>query len=265
MVKLGALLRWRSTRGGMEFLRARWRNDFLLVSYAGARHVACGHTSPGLTLDRWEGRACVSLVAFDFADTRVAGARLAGLPALARKSTCGSTCATGDQIGEVVFIREYVPSRWVAWLARTLYGEPYRAVPMALRAPWRRRGHGATRSGWADAHRRLAGGLAAPRPCPGRRRRGPFQGARVGLRPPARWVPRPLPGRAPALARLSARLVAARHRLRRALRPAVGTASDREPVSSALRRRLRGHRGGAPFDCPGPRCSPGRGTSQTIY
>jgi len=35
----------------------------------------------------------------------------------------------GDQRG-VSFVREYVPQTWVAWLARTLYNEPYQAAPM---------------------------------------------------------------------------------------------------------------------------------------
>jgi uncharacterized protein YqjF (DUF2071 family) len=35
----------------------------------------------------------------------------------------------GDRRG-VVFVREFVSSRLIAWVARTIYGEPYRAVPM---------------------------------------------------------------------------------------------------------------------------------------
>jgi hypothetical protein len=33
----------------------------------------------------------------------------------------------------VVFVREFVPRRLVAWLARVLYNEPYRAAPLAAR------------------------------------------------------------------------------------------------------------------------------------
>ncbi len=56
----------------MEFLRARW-HDLLLVSYAVPDTWLRPYLPPGLMLDRWEGHACVSLVAFDFAETRVAG------------------------------------------------------------------------------------------------------------------------------------------------------------------------------------------------
>src|SRR5207302_2872336 len=36
----------------------------------------------------------------------------------------------GDERG-VVFIREFVPQRLVAWAARLFYNEPYRAAPMS--------------------------------------------------------------------------------------------------------------------------------------
>jgi uncharacterized protein YqjF (DUF2071 family) len=87
----------------MEFLRARWQ-DLLLLTYAVPDEWLQPYLPAGLALDRWEGRACVEV----------------NLRFYVRE---------GDRRG-VVFIREYVPSRLVAWTARTLYGEPYRAVPM---------------------------------------------------------------------------------------------------------------------------------------
>ncbi|SRR5581483_3981257 len=54
----------------MEFLRARWQ-DLLLVTYAVPDDWLRPYLPAGLALDRWEGSACVSLVAFDFRDTRV--------------------------------------------------------------------------------------------------------------------------------------------------------------------------------------------------
>lgn len=109
------------------FLQARWTN-LLLVSYAVPDRWLLPHLPRGLQLDRWQGSACVSLVAFDFGDTRVAGV---GWPGFVRFPEVNLRCYVrgGDQRG-VVFLRELVPSRWVAHLARTLYGEPYRALPM---------------------------------------------------------------------------------------------------------------------------------------
>ena len=80
----------------------------------------------GLDLDRWEGSALVSLVAFDFVDTRVWGLPwpgFVGFPELNLRFHVRD----GQRRG-VCFVREYVPSRLVSWLARTLYNEPYHGV-----------------------------------------------------------------------------------------------------------------------------------------
>jgi hypothetical protein len=111
----------------MEFLRARWQ-DLLLLTYAVPDEWLQPYLPAGLALDRWEGRACVSLVAFDFRDTRVLRVAWPGCVSFPEVNL-RFYVREGDRRG-VVFIREYVPSRWVAWTARTLYGEPYRAVPM---------------------------------------------------------------------------------------------------------------------------------------
>lgn len=114
----------------MRFLHAEWR-DLLLVTWAVPDGWLRPWLPPGLALDRWEGQACVSLVAFDFRDTHVAGVRW---PGFVRFPEVNLRCyvRAGDRRG-VAFLREYVPSPWVAWLARALYGEPYRAVPMGSR------------------------------------------------------------------------------------------------------------------------------------
>src|SRR3712207_1884974 len=112
----------------MRFLQAEWR-DLLLVTWSVPAAWLRPHLPAGLVLDRWAGQACVSLVAFDFRRTRVAGVRWPGFVAFPEVNLRCYVRA-GERRG-VVFIREYVPSRWVAWVARTLYGEPYRAGSMA--------------------------------------------------------------------------------------------------------------------------------------
>jgi hypothetical protein len=116
----------------MRFLSAVWR-DLLLVTWAVPERWLQRYLPPGLVLDRWAGQACVSLVAFDFLDTRVAGV---AWPGHVRFPEVNLRCyvRAGERRG-VVFLHEYVPSRWVAWLARVLYGEPYRAVPMTSARP----------------------------------------------------------------------------------------------------------------------------------
>ncbi len=124
----------RSTRGSgrtssdrprRPFLTARWVNVALL-SYPVPDDVLTPHLPPGLALDRWEGEAFVSLVAFDFLDTRVRGIAWPGFTAFPEVNL-RFYVREGDRRG-VVFIGELVPSRVVAFLARLFYNEPYRVA-----------------------------------------------------------------------------------------------------------------------------------------
>jgi uncharacterized protein YqjF (DUF2071 family) len=108
------------------FLRARWF-DLLLVTYAVPDDVLAPRLPVGLELDRWQGHALVSLVAFDFADTRVRGLAWPGFVRFPELNL-RFYVRDGERRG-VCFVREYVPSRLVSWLARTLYNEPYCGVP----------------------------------------------------------------------------------------------------------------------------------------
>jgi uncharacterized protein YqjF (DUF2071 family) len=86
----------------------------------------------GTELDDWQGRTLVSLVGFRFLDTRILGAPI---PLhrdfdevnlrfyVRRRSPEGWRRA-------VVFVREIVPRRAIAVVARIWYNEPYIALPM---------------------------------------------------------------------------------------------------------------------------------------
>ena len=86
----------------------------------------------GTELDTWSGAAYASIVAFRFLDTRLLGIPIpfhrdfaeVNLRCYVRR-TLLSEVRRG-----VVFIREIVPRRAVATLARWIYNEPYRALPM---------------------------------------------------------------------------------------------------------------------------------------
>ncbi len=87
----------------------------------------------GTELDFWNGKTFVSLVGFQFLNTRVMGIPFpfhqdfeeVNLRFYVRRKT-----ADGWRRG-VVFIKEIVP-RWViAWTAKTFYNEPYVALPMS--------------------------------------------------------------------------------------------------------------------------------------
>jgi uncharacterized protein YqjF (DUF2071 family) len=108
------------------FLTARWENLFL-CTYAVPPPLLQPRLPPGLSLDLRDGRAFVSLVAFEFFSTRVWGIAWPGCTNFAELNL-RFYVRCGEQRG-VVFLREFVPQRFVAWMARLLYNEPYRAAP----------------------------------------------------------------------------------------------------------------------------------------
>ena len=108
------------------FMTARWV-DLLLVTWHVPDALVQPYLPAGVELDRHEGQALVSLVAFDFEDIRVGGIRW---PGWTRFPELNLRCyvTAGGRRG-VCFIREFVPSRLVATVARLVYNEPYQRVP----------------------------------------------------------------------------------------------------------------------------------------
>lgn len=87
----------------------------------------------GVELDKWQGRTLISLVGFLFLDTRVMGLQVPGhqdFEEVNFRFYVRRVMPDGEVKRGVVFIRELVPRPLVAWTARTLYEEPYQAVPM---------------------------------------------------------------------------------------------------------------------------------------
>ena len=86
----------------------------------------------GTELDTWNGTTYASIVAFRFLHTRILGIPIplhrhfeeSNLRFYVRRRSAA------ELRRGVVFIREIVPRRAVAALARLLYNEPYRALPM---------------------------------------------------------------------------------------------------------------------------------------
>lgn len=119
----------------MPFLTARWSN-LALLTYAVPRGMLQARVPAGLELDTrpdHDGSAFVSLVAFDFLDTRVLGIPWPGyrcFPEINLRFYVRDP-ASGER--GVCFIREFVPKRLVAFIARRIYGEPYIATRMSSR------------------------------------------------------------------------------------------------------------------------------------
>jgi uncharacterized protein YqjF (DUF2071 family) len=109
------------------FLTAEWRR-LCLVTYGVEPGRLARYVPPGLSLDLRDGQAFVSLVAFDFLNTRVLGVSWPGYRDFS-EINLRFYVRQGETRG-VAFIREFVPKRLVAWLARGLYNEPYQRARM---------------------------------------------------------------------------------------------------------------------------------------
>jgi len=110
------------THVSRPFLTAEWRN-LILVSWAIPQDRLASLVPQGTELDFHEENTFVSLVAFEFIDTRVRGVALPGHRDFIEVNL--RFYVRRDDRRGVVFIKEIVPKPLIAWVARTIYGEPY--------------------------------------------------------------------------------------------------------------------------------------------
>jgi uncharacterized protein YqjF (DUF2071 family) len=118
----------------LAFLRAEWR-DLVMLNFEVSPALLEPLVPAGVEIDRWGGRLYASVVGFRFRRTRVLSVPIPGhrtfeevnLRFYVRRHV-GREVRRG-----VVFVRELVPRRAIAWAARLLYNEPYRALPMRCR------------------------------------------------------------------------------------------------------------------------------------
>jgi uncharacterized protein YqjF (DUF2071 family) len=114
------------------FLSAEWR-DLVMLNYEVSPRLLQPYVPRGTELDSFEGKTFVSLVGFRFLKTKLFGT----LPipfhtdfdeVNLRFYVCRDDAGTNKR--GVVFIREIVPRRAIALLARIAYGENYIALPI---------------------------------------------------------------------------------------------------------------------------------------
>jgi uncharacterized protein YqjF (DUF2071 family) len=114
------------------FLAAEWRY-LVMLNYEVDPALLEARIPPGTELDLFQGRAFVSLVGFRFLNTRLLGISIplhrdfdeVNLRFYVRR-------CDGDVVKRgVVFIQEIVPRRAIAAVARWVYHENYRALPMS--------------------------------------------------------------------------------------------------------------------------------------
>lgn len=105
------------------FLSAKW-NNLILCNYPVDDVILKPYLPISCQLDYFENRAFASLMAFQFLDTNVFGLKWPGFTRFLEVNL-RFYVKLGDQRG-VCFIREYVPSRFIAGVARLIYNEPYK-------------------------------------------------------------------------------------------------------------------------------------------
>jgi hypothetical protein len=113
------------------FLTANWRY-LAMLNFVVDPRILAPLVPPGTEIDYENDETFVSVVGFLFLDTRVLGLPIprhrdfeeVNLRFYVRKKSA-DTWRRG-----VVFVRELVPKRAIALIARAFYGEPYLALPM---------------------------------------------------------------------------------------------------------------------------------------
>src|SRR5215469_5304479 len=114
-----------------RFLTATWRR-LAMLNYGIEPSLLEKYLPAGCERDLWFGRSFVSVVGFEFLDTRVLGVAIpfhrnfeeVNLRFYVRRK------AEGIWRCGVVFVKELVPRRAIAWVARRVYSENYVYLPM---------------------------------------------------------------------------------------------------------------------------------------
>jgi len=120
------------TEAGRIFLTAEWRY-LAMLNYEVDQALLKSRVPAGTEIELFQGRAFVSLVGFRFLRTLVRGLPIpfhrdfdeVNLRFYVRR------CDAGEIKRGVVFIQEIVPRRAIAAIARRVYHENYRALPMS--------------------------------------------------------------------------------------------------------------------------------------
>ncbi len=114
-----------------KFLTARWQ-DLIMANYEVEPNLLADFVPRGTALDFYEGKCFVSLVAFNFVDTKVLGVAVPfhiDFEEVNLRFYVQSETREEIRRG-VVFIKEIVPRRAIALVARAFYGEPYETWKM---------------------------------------------------------------------------------------------------------------------------------------
>ncbi len=158
-----------SSQDPRVFLSAEWR-DLVMLNYEVDPGLLREYVPRGTELDSFGGKTYASLVGFRFLRTKLYGCLPlpfhSNFDEVNLRFYVRRRADNGDRRG-VVFIREIVPKRAVAWLARIAYGENYVRYPMrhlvsadgaakSAEYEWR------VRTNWAKLHAEATGEASMP-------------------------------------------------------------------------------------------------------
>ena len=136
------------------FLTAEWRH-LAMLNYEVEPALLDRFVPPGTELDPWDGKIFVSVVGFLFLRTRLLGWPVPfhqDFEEVNLRFYVRRKAEDGWRRG-VVFIKEIVPRAAIAMVARTLYNEPYIALPMSHRIDATAGRVGAAEYGWRSGGR----------------------------------------------------------------------------------------------------------------
>ncbi|HZM28638.1 MAG TPA: DUF2071 domain-containing protein [Gemmatimonadales bacterium] len=155
------------------FLTAAWRH-LAMLNYEVPRSLLEPLVPAGTELDTFDGAVLASVVGFRFLDTRVLGIAVPGHRDFDEVNLRFYVRRRGEDERwrrAVVFVRELVPRRAVAVVARWCYNEPYTVVPMRHELALEGKGDGAPGRAayfwqlggrWHSLEVRTVGGAALP-------------------------------------------------------------------------------------------------------
>lgn len=114
------------------FLSADWKN-LLMLNWAVEDSLLMPYLPCGVELDKYNGKSYVSLVAFQFLNTRVKGLLIPFHSDFEEVNLrfYVKRVVNGETRRGVVFIKEIVPKFMIAYVARVFYGERYFSAPMS--------------------------------------------------------------------------------------------------------------------------------------
>jgi uncharacterized protein YqjF (DUF2071 family) len=110
------------------FLTAEWRN-LIHINYSVDAEILEKIKPNGISLDLFQKKAWISIVAFDFTETRVKGVPV---PVYGNFPEINLRYYVTDSLDKngVVFIREYIPRTALAYAANLIYNEHYKTIDM---------------------------------------------------------------------------------------------------------------------------------------